>query len=158
MWFPSVKTLTNTLQKLTAFPMPTVVFFLFFIIVDLQCCVNFCSTANNKIILCSTGNYSQYPRVIHNGKEHEKEWIYVCMRAKLLQWCLTLCNPMDFSPPGSSIHGILQARKLEWAAKPSSRAFSQLPHLIMSPASASGFFTTSPTWEALDMCIIHCNF
>ena len=30
--------------------------------------------------------------------------------------CLTLCNPMDCSPPGSSIHGILQARILEWVA------------------------------------------
>ena len=30
--------------------------------------------------------------------------------------CLTLCNPMDHSPPGSSVHGILQARTLEWAA------------------------------------------
>ena len=32
------------------------------------------------------------------------------------QSCLTLCNPVACSPPGSSIHGILQARKLEWVA------------------------------------------
>ena len=38
---------------------------------------------------------------------------------------LTLCNPMDYSPPGSSIHGILQARILEWVAMPSSRGSSQ---------------------------------
>ena len=36
--------------------------------------------------------------------------------AKLLQSCLTLCDPMDSSPPGSSIPGILQARILEWVA------------------------------------------
>ena len=36
------------------------------------------------------------------------------MRAKLLQSCLTLCDPMDRSPPGSSVQGILQARILEW--------------------------------------------
>ena len=36
--------------------------------------------------------------------------------AKLLQSCLTLCDPIDSSPPGSSIHGILQARVLEWGA------------------------------------------
>ena len=36
--------------------------------------------------------------------------------AKLLQSCLTLCDPVDSSPPGSSIPGILQARILEWAA------------------------------------------
>ena len=36
--------------------------------------------------------------------------------AKLLQSCLTLSDPMDCSPPGSSIHGIFQARVLEWGA------------------------------------------
>ena len=36
--------------------------------------------------------------------------------AKLLQSCPTLCDPIDSSPPGSSIHGILQARTLEWVA------------------------------------------
>ena len=36
--------------------------------------------------------------------------------AKLLQSCPTLCNPVDGSPPGSSVPGILQARTLEWVA------------------------------------------
>ena len=36
--------------------------------------------------------------------------------AKSLQSCLTLCDPIDGSPPGSSVHGILQARILEWVA------------------------------------------
>ena len=36
--------------------------------------------------------------------------------AKLLQSCPTLCDPMDSSPPGSSVHGILQAGLLEWVA------------------------------------------
>ena len=44
-----------------------------------------------------------------------------CMHAKSLQSCLTLCNPTDYNPPDSSVHGILQARILEWAAMPSSR-------------------------------------
>ena len=47
------------------------------------------------------------------------------MHAKLLQLCLTVSNPMDCSPPGSSVSGILQARILEWAAMPSSRRSSQ---------------------------------
>ena len=38
------------------------------------------------------------------------------MCAELLQLCLTLCNPMDCSLPSSSVHGILQARILEWVA------------------------------------------
>ena len=37
----------------------------------------------------------------------------MCMHAKLLQSCLTLGNAMDCSPPGSSVHGLLQARILE---------------------------------------------
>ena len=36
--------------------------------------------------------------------------------AKSLQWCPTLCNPIDGSPPGSPVPGILQARTLEWVA------------------------------------------
>ena len=47
------------------------------------------------------------------------------MCAKSLQSCLTLCDPMDCSPPGSSVHGILQARILEWVAMPSSRGSSK---------------------------------
>ena len=42
--------------------------------------------------------------------------------AKSLQSCLTLCNPIDGSPPGSPIPGILQARTLEWVAISSSHA------------------------------------
>ena len=54
-------------------------------------------------------------------KELLRKW-YTC--AKSLQSYLTLCDPMDHSPPGSSVHEILQARILEWVAMPSSRASS----------------------------------
>ena len=47
------------------------------------------------------------------------------MHAMLLQSCLTLCDPMDCSLPGSSVHGISQARILEWVAMSSSRGSSQ---------------------------------
>ena len=43
--------------------------------------------------------------------------LFLC--AKLLQSCPTLCDPMDCSPPDSSVHGILQARILEWVTMPS---------------------------------------
>ena len=39
------------------------------------------------------------------------------------QLCLILCDPMDHSSPGSSVHGLLQARILEWIAIPFSRGF-----------------------------------
>ena len=45
--------------------------------------------------------------------------------AVLTQLCPTLCDPMDCSPPGSSVHGILQERRLEWVAMPCSRGSSQ---------------------------------
>ena len=45
--------------------------------------------------------------------------------AKLFQSCLTLCDMMDYSLPGSSVHGILQAWILEWVAMPSARGLSQ---------------------------------
>ena len=43
--------------------------------------------------------------------------------AKSLQSCPTLCDPLDGSPPGSSVHGILQARTLEWVAISSSNTW-----------------------------------
>ena len=42
--------------------------------------------------------------------------IYICIAAKSLQSCPTLCDPIDGSPPGSPIPGLLQARTLEWVA------------------------------------------
>ena len=63
------------------------------------------------------------------------------------QLCLTLCDPMDCSPPGSSVHGILQARILEWVAIPFSRG-SFLPGDQTCAAYIScidgGFLTTEP--------------
>ena len=50
---------------------------------------------------------------------------YVCVHAKLLQSYLTLCDPMDCSPTGSSVHGVLQARKVEWVAVASCRGSSR---------------------------------
>ena len=43
-------------------------------------------------------------------------YIYICAAAKSLQSCPTLCDPIDGSPPGSTVPGILQARTLEWIA------------------------------------------
>ena len=57
----------------------------------------------------------------------------MCVRARVracthvqAESCLTLCDPMDYSPPGSSAHGISQARILEWVAFSHSRKSSQL--------------------------------
>ena len=50
---------------------------------------------------------------------------YAWVSAKSLQSCPTLCDPMNCSPPGSSVHGILLARILKWVAIPFSRGSSQ---------------------------------
>ena len=69
----------------------------------------------------------------------------VCLCAKLLQSCPILCDPMDCSPLGSSVHGILQARILEWVAFPGDLPDPGIEP--MSTAMASRFFTTSSIWE-----------
>ena len=67
------------------------------------------------------------------------------------QSCPVLCNPMDCSPPGSSVHGILQARILEWVAIPSSRRSSQPRDRTQVSRIAGGFFTIEATREALPL-------
>ena len=64
------------------------------------------------------------------------------VKVLVVQSCLTLCEPVDCSPPGSSVHGILQARILEWVAISSSRDFPNPGIKLPSPALAGGFFTT----------------
>ena len=49
----------------------------------------------------------------------------ICVCVCVAQSCQTLCNPMNCSSPGSSVHGILQARTLEWITLPFSRGCSQ---------------------------------
>ena len=76
----------------------------------------------------------------------------MCVRDKLLQLCLTLCDPMDSSPPGSSVQGILQARTGVGCHALHQGIFltqESKPHLLTSPALAGRFFKASATWEAL---------
>ena len=91
-------------------------------------------------------------RMLKHSRQREKaprawpNWSQGCMYAKSLQSCLTLCNAMDCSLPGSFVHGILQARILEWLPCPPS---GDLPNpgiksvFLTSPTLADGFFTTS---------------
>ena len=70
------------------------------------------------------------------------EWV------KVAQSCLTLCDPMDCNLPGSSVHGILQARILEWVAVPFSRGSSQPRDPTQISHNAGRFFTVWTTREA----------
>ena len=73
------------------------------------------------------------------------------MPAQSLQLCPTLRSPTDRSPPGSCIHGILQARKLEWVAISSSRGSSLPLDWAWVSCIASRFFTLWATREALTL-------
>ena len=64
--------------------------------------------------------------------------------SEVAQLCPTLCDPVDCSPPGSSIHGIFQARVLGWVAISFSRGSSWPRARTCVSCLAGGFFTTEP--------------
>ena len=76
--------------------------------------------------------------------------VYVCVwlcGCSFAQSCLILRDLMDYSPPGSPVHGIFQERILEWAAFPTTGDLSDpgiKPMSLVFPALAGGFFTTVP--------------
>ena len=72
--------------------------------------------------------------------------VYVCSVTEL---CPNLCDPMDCSPPGSSVHRILQARILEWVAISCSRISSRPRNRTQVSCIAGRVFTTWPTRKAL---------
>ena len=74
--------------------------------------------------LCNTGQCLEYSECV-----------------LLTQFCPTLCDPMDCSPPGSSVHGILQATILEWVAIPFSRGSSQSRDWTQISCVAGSLFT-----------------
>ena len=90
------------------------------------------------------------PHMMGRGERRKLPSAFPCMRA---QSCPISCDdPMDCSPPGSSVHGILQARVLEWAAISCSRGSSRPgiePASAASPALAGGFFGTEPPEKPL---------
>ena len=70
------------------------------------------------------------------------------------QECLTLCDPMDYKLPGSSIHGILQAKILVWVAICFSRGSSWLRDWTQVSCVAGRFFTIQTTREALLLLLL----
>ena len=67
--------------------------------------------------------------------------IVPCVCVLVTQSCPTLCDPVDYSLPGSSAHGILQARILEWVATPFSRGSSQPRYWTQVSYIGGRFFT-----------------
>ena len=99
-------------------------------------------------------NYILFPGGKSSTLQMENRQEKSVVRAKLLLLCLTLCSPLDCSLPGSSAHGILQARIMKWVAIsfsqgifPTQRSGTE-PVSLMFPSLAGWFFSTSTIWEA----------
>ena len=99
--------------------------------------------------------------IVHS---HRDQWlggvcvcvcVCVCVKVKILvtQSCLTLWDPVDYSPPGSSVHGISQARILGWVVIPLSRGSSQSRGQTQVSCLAGRFFTIWATREASVCCV-----
>ena len=89
----------------------------------------------------------------------------MCALYSVAESCQTLCDPMDCSPPGSTVHRIIQARIPDWVAMPSSRGSSQPRDQTCTSCVSciiGGFFTHGATWEAhlSNLCslILQCLF
>ena len=91
----------------------------------------------NIIVISESISYIIERNLIWSG--HIILFMHVCVL--VAQSCPTLCNPMDGSPPGSSVHGILQARILKWIAIPFSRRSSQPRDQTRVSCIAGRFFT-----------------
>ena len=70
--------------------------------------------------------------------------VCVCVYVLVAQLCPTLCDPMDYGPPGSSVQGLLQERILEWVAMPSSRGSSRPRDQTRSPGLQVGSLLSEP--------------
>ena len=93
----------------------------------------------------------------HNSKILIIYTTYMCVWL-VTQSCLTLCDPMDYSLPGSSIHGILQARILEWVTISFSKESSQprdWTYVFCVSWNGMQILYHRATWEALHHIYIH---
>ena len=74
-----------------------------------------CQLRHKEAINFSLKNYKCWDRDLGLGHLSSR---FMSLKVKMLvaQLCLTICNPMDSNPPGSSVQGLLQARILEWVA------------------------------------------
>ena len=123
-----------------------------------------CSTKILEVLLRSEAELKTNPtnsdssHIINGGLKHWKTLnVIFCslilqlkVKVKITQVCPILCDPMNYSPPGSSVHGILQARRLEWVAMPSSRGIFQTQGLNL------GLLQSEPSGKGGQLNLI-CN-
>ena len=100
-------------------------------------------------------NYSDKSSSLISGSDIKERLILEAVKPRVCVWvtqsCLTLCDPTDCSPPGFFVHGILQARILEWVAIPFSERSSQPRDRILVSCIAGRFLTfwaTGKSWKS----------
>ena len=95
---------------------------------------NHCTT-RKFLVLFSQRSPGPSSKLAHRRTPKIQEWLnspphlhtHICVLCSVTQSCLTLCDPMNYIPPGSSVHGISQARRLEWVAI----SFSIIPRVTL---------------------------
>ena len=95
----------------------------------------------SEVIDISPGNLDSSLCFLQPSVSHDVLCVCACFVA---QSCATLCDPMDCDPPGSSVHGILQARILEWVAISFSRGSSPPKDEPRSPALQADSLPSEP--------------
>ena len=93
-------------------------------------------------------------KTLENVLSYSRPWLEVKVKVLVAQSCLTLCNSMVCILTGSSVHGILQARILEWVAIPFSRGSSQPRDWTQVSCIAGRFF---PVWAIKRPCVGNMN-
>ena len=105
-------------------PLPSPIF-LYWSIIDTQCCISFCYTAKSvSYIYLQIHSFLDSITTQVIAEYRMDSLCSVCTHAQSLQSCLIFCDSTDCSLPGSFAHGTLQARILEMIARPSSKGSS----------------------------------
>ena len=107
------------------------------------------SNAKLEFYLC----LQYFPSVLASFRlfKHASPMSLTAVVVWVAQSCPTLCDPMDCSPPGSSVHGILQARILEWVAIPFSRVSSPPGDWTQVSCTAGSFCTVWATGKPMSL-------
>ena len=116
-----------------------------------NCDLRYRSTCSLSLVRFHVVWDSGHPSPCFQGYKFYKNcFILICSDAKLLQLCLTLCDPMDCSLPGFSVHGASLGKNTGMGCHDLLQGIFPIqglnPHLL---CLLGGFFTTSTNWEAL---------
>ena len=102
----------------------------------------------SSVLACRNAtDFYMIPLYIYRKSVYVYMCVYICFCCVRWSVCPTLCDPINYSPPESSVHGILQATILEWIAIPFSRGSSQPRDQTWVSCIAGRFFTIWATKE-----------